>query len=364
MRLLTSAVWTTIATGLVTGCSGNIAGPSGAATAGGGGIAPYVAHLPVAPVWSELATAIPDGLAPRAGESRLRLGPDFNPDKKKPKGGLYGSQFYAGVINGYPANNAGDHAPICSVAASYPNNVAVDGMGNLIDPDGGSHSIVVYRGKGMCGRKLGTISDPYGQPADAATANAATGKIAVANIFDVSGGAGSISVCTLSHGCKSNLTNSAMYKVAGVAMARNGDCWASSVNASGAATLTFFKACTGSGKVATGFANAFYGGIDIDKRGNLVTVDLGGSGTSTVNVYKGCNPKCKLVGGPFPLQGETVYGHLNKTSSSFAAADFQYGQIDVYKYAGSSLKYLYSFNKGLSVSDDVEGAAYNPPSKE
>ncbi len=45
--------------------------------------------------------------------------------------------------------------------------------------------------------------------------------------------------------------------------------------------------------------------------------------------------------------------------SSFAA-DFEFGQVDVYKYGPTSLTYEYSFNNGLSASDDVEGVAVNP----
>ncbi len=81
-----------------------------------------------------------------------------------------------------------------------------------------------------------------------------------------------------------------------------------------------------------------------------------------LNFYSGCKPKCKKVGGPFPLQGSSWYGHLNATSTRFAAADYEYGQVDVYKYNPTTLTYLYSFNSGLN--SGITGAAYNPRSKE
>jgi hypothetical protein len=80
-----------------------------------------------------------------------------------------------------------------------------------------------------------------------------------------------------------------------------------------------------------------------------------------VYVYSGCKPSCTLVGGPYALQGLSVFGHLNHQSMTFAAADFQYGQVDVYQYnSPSSFNYYYSFNNGLSASSLVEGVAFNP----
>jgi hypothetical protein len=81
-------------------------------------------------------------------------------------------------------------------------------------------------------------------------------------------------------------------------------------------------------------------------------------------VYSGCKPDCTLVGGPFPLQGQSVFGHLNHQSMTFAAADFQYGQIDVYQYSSPSLlNYYYSFNNGLSATNVVEGVAFSPSAR-
>jgi hypothetical protein len=319
----------------------------------------FDSHGKFVPHWSYPASLIPKGQIGLRGDT-LRTKPAPDAKKRAGAGGIYGSQFFAGLIAGYPHKNTSNGPPTCTLGASYPNGIAVDGKGNLIDPDGGTRTVIVYAGPGMCGSEIGSISDGYGQPSDASSANAATGEIAVGNIFGTSG-AGGISLCSISAGCTSFLTNSNMYEVAGVAMANNGDCWASATNSLGTATLTYFAGCTGAGVAATGWQNTYYGGLDIDANGNLVAID---AFTPALRVYSGCNPACSLVSGPFPLQNDAVFGHLNKQSMTFAAGDYVNGAIDVYYYSPTSLTYWYSFNNGLGVSDDVEGAAYNPRSRQ
>ena len=48
----------------------------------------------------------------------------------------------------------------------------------------------------------------------------------------------------------------------------------------------------------------------------------------------------------------------------FVAADFQNGELDIYKYAVSALTYEYRINNGLTFSDDVVGAAFDSASKQ
>lgn len=364
MRLLSSAMCTTVALGLLAGCSGgNMSSPTSTVPSVGGSMGQKT-HGRFVPHWSKFASLVPPELRPHGGDV-VKGRPE--PLKKKShkgsgSGGLYGSQFFLGVINGYNHNNSGNGPPICSLPASYPNGIAVDGQGNLIDPDGGTRAVIVYQGPGMCGPEVGSVADSFGQPADASSADAASGTIVVGNIFDNSGLPGSISLCTLASGCSTNLTNPAMFEVAGVAQANNGDCWASAIDSSGFPTLTYFAGCSGAGQVASGFDNVFYGGLDIDKAGNLVSIDLIGSGTGSVWVYSGCNPSCTLVGGPFPTQGESIFGHVNKQSMSLAMGDFSVGAVDVYNYSPTSITYMYSITNGFAPSEDVEGAAYNPRS--
>lgn len=312
------------------------------------------------PQWSAFATVVPLQLRP-AAQNEIPFDETPGGDAAT-AGGIYASEVYGSDIWGFPANNPHNGKASCAeTGVSAANGIAVDGAGNLIDPDGGSHTIIVFKGPKMCGAKVGSVNDPYGQPSDAASANATTGEIVVANIFDNNKKPGSISRCTLAHGCTSNLKNASMDEVAGVALARNGDCWVSATNKRGAATLTYFKGCAGSGKVATGYQNAYYGGLDIDLHGNLVSLSYY---DSKLYVYKGCNPACKLVGGPFTLEGQAAFGHLNSTSTKYATGDFQYGQIDVYTYQPGKLTFIYRFNRGFNASELVEGTAYNPRSKE
>jgi hypothetical protein len=273
--------------------------------------------------------------------------------------GVYGSTFYNSTISGYKGTDPKNGPPICTFTASYPQNVAVDGKGNLIDPDGGTRTTILYGPK--CGPELGAIEDPYGQPSDAASFNAVTGTIIVGNMYGTSG-EGGISVCTLAGGCTTFLTNySNIYVLAGVALAKNGDCWGSASNSAGAATMTYFKHCSGSGQTATGWRNVYYGGLDIDSKGNIVAVD---AFARYLWIYRGCNPACHLVGGPFPLHGDTFYGHMNRAGTLWVGGDYENGMLDVYKYSTSALTYEYSISNGLSASDDLLGAAFSPSSKQ
>jgi hypothetical protein len=283
--------------------------------------------------------------------------------------GLYVGDFDATTIYGYRARNPRNKPPICTVpGVSYVNGLAVDGKGNLIDPDGGTRKVIVFKGPGMCGATMASISDPYGMPSDAASADASAGAIVVGNIFDGPGShptAGSISICTVAVGCVQNLTNPHMYEVVGVALARNGDCWAdASATSSGSSgpRLIYFKSCSGSGQVAKDFLNKDYGGLDIDGNGNLLSIAY--SQSSKLYVYHGCNPRCSLVAGPFRLHGPSVYGKVDQDSTHFAAADVTHEQVDVYSYSRTSVRYRYSFWNGLNRSGAIEGIAYNPRSKE
>jgi hypothetical protein len=263
-------------------------------------------------------------------------------------------------VFGYASNDRQNRGPICAENSQPTYDLAVDGRGDLIVPNP-SDTVTVFKGPGMCGRKLGTLQTIY-SAVDVASFNAASGTIAVGIVLDGQSGDGSIQLCTLKKGCYANLTDGTqMDFVAAVAMSKKGDCWASSAVPT---ALTYFKGCSATAQSATGYENSDAGGLDIDNAGNLVSISCSEVSCSTpvLYVYAGCNPKCKKVGGPFPLQGASWYGHLNATSTRFAAADYEYGQVDVYKYSPTTLTYLYSFNSGLN--SNIAGTAYNPRSKE
>ena len=313
-----------------------------------------------------LVAALPacnGGLSVQPGPSSGLAARDRTVSSEIAKSGLYvgvttGSTY---KIYAYKVTDRRAKGPICTISGTNADGaVAADGLGDLMVPRASQDDVILFKGPELCGPELGTVADPYGQPSDAASRDARKGTIAIADIFGTSG-AGSIAVCTLSGGCTKNLTNPNMGEVAGVAIDKDGNCYASSTTSSGTATLTYFKHCSGSGKTATGFRNSYYGGLDFDAQGHLLAIS---AFDARLYVYDGCRPACKLVGGPFSLDGESVFGHLNKNSTNFAAADFQSGTIDVYSYAPTQLTYRYSFGGFGGPSAIVDGAAYSPSSSE
>lgn len=357
MRLFKSALCAGIAAVLLAGCGGSMSSAGSAVPSLGSASGPISVYDDAAPphVISVLHEIVP--------ETRPAPG-------KLPTSGIYVSTFGETYILGFAADNKANKAPICKVTGvASVNGVAVDLKGNLIDPDGGTGYVFVYQGPAMCpSKQLGLILDGYGQPSDASTPDGATSTIAVGNIVDkasVNGGNGSLSLCSLKAGsCTVNLTNSMVYHAGGVAMSPGGDCWLDAKTSStGGAVLLYFKACKGGGVATKGFKQTYYGGIDLDNKGQLIVNDLTGEDTY---IYSGCNPTCKVVGGPFKLKGESFFGKLNAANTDFAAVDRQNASVDIYTYNGKSIKYAYSFNKGIISSGTKivpEGVAQLPRSK-
>jgi hypothetical protein len=341
MRLLSRAVCPVLVVALLAGCSGTSSqvAPSESNTSAQ---TRYLhTHHPVKPKWAFPANFFDNkhGPGPRYREVLAAL---TKPNTSPPKRGIYVNQFYDDKVYGYQDNNTANNPPACTVfrgESSAVNGVAVDHFGNLIVPIGstysGTHVIEIFKGPKMCGKLIGTITDPYGQASNAASYDAVNGTILVGNIFDNNGADGSLSICSLSAGCTSNLTNSDMYKVAGIALDTQGNCWASAETKAAAPLLVYFAGCTGSGKAATGFMNQDYGVLTFD-------------------------PGCTLVGGPYSLLGQAVGASLNHQAMTLAVGNRTSGEVDVYYYSPSGLTYDYSFNNGLSPSEVIEGVAFNP----
>jgi hypothetical protein len=355
MRLLSAALCTTVAVSLLAGCSGNTSSPSSSVPSAGG------------------ANTRADG-AGLHGIAVNAIPQRFLPTKIKPiRGRIATTAEMKGIyvstsagIYGFRKNNRGDEPSTCTVGPTTDvGNFGVDNSGNLMVPEGFA-GVSVYAGPGMCGPFLGTITDPYGQASDASAVSATTGNIAVGNILDTSDTPGSVSVCTLSSlTCSTNLTNPAIFELVGVGMAANGDCWADAISSTDVASLVYFAGCRGAGVVATGFVNPFYGGVDVDGKGNLVTVSLFGPSftlPSVVYVYSGCNPTCTLISSS-PLTGESIFGHVGKQSLRFVTTDLSSADVEVYKYRPSGLTLNYSFIDDLPcATDECEAAAYSPSS--
>lgn len=288
------------------------------------------------------------------------------------KDGIYVSSYYVTSVYAFKSDyKQGGNGPACTLFTGQEDirDIVADPKGDLIVPEGASGSVVVYSGPNLCGPALGVISDPYGQPDDAASLNAATGTIVVADFQTASKKVGNLAICTLKNGCTEMLTgpNIAGYG-GGVALAKNGDCWLVSAGpGSTGARMTYWPGCTGSGEAVTGFRNTSFGSLSIDKQGDLVALDYDGGKAGQLWVYSGCNPACTLVGGPFALNGDPLFGALNARGDSFGTMETAWpngGTVDIYKYSPTAVTYDYSFNSSYETVTYPEGFAYSPALKQ
>lgn len=342
MRPFTQALHAALVVTILAGCGGRFVSPT-------------------APV-DQPAVAIPASMRP--------VGAQLIPSEPmryetKPKYGIYASEVYGSDVLGYRNPNSGNRGPACELYSEYVNGFSVDGVGNLLLPTAYPDEVSVYKGPGLCGKLIGSLTDTFGQASDAVSTNAASGAIVVGNIEE-SGNkkVGNIAICSLGKGCMRQLKSPSITGFGGgVALAKNGDCWMSSEDDASfsSASLTYFPGCKGSGKRAHGWKNAYYGGLIVDKDGHLISIDFM---TPAIWVYRGCNPVCKVVRGPVQLEGTSFYGNLNAKGDELALGDNQYGQVDVYKYGVTKLQYDYSFNTGLSATLDVESAGFSPTIKD
>lgn len=139
--------------------------------------------------------------------------------------GLYVNEFEGSSILGYGSHNKRNKGPTCSVPSGVNvNDIAVDGKGNLLASSVHTNSVLIFQGPGMCGPKVATIADTFGEPFRLASNDALSGKFVVTNVR-VSSEPASVSVCTVQRGCTSELTNSNMKDVYSVAMDNNGNCY-------------------------------------------------------------------------------------------------------------------------------------------
>ena len=145
MRLLSTAISTSVAVALLAGCSGNASSPS-----------------------STMPSAV--GLAGLHGNPISAIPQKYMPVRIKPmrgkraaitltKKGIYVSALFGSHLYGFPKNNSGNEEPFCSVPATGVNDFGVDDSGNLIVPEG-SNGIIVWKGPTMCGKYCGPQRSP------------------------------------------------------------------------------------------------------------------------------------------------------------------------------------------------------------
>ncbi len=337
------------------------------ACSAGGGILNQAGSVPNAGNAHVPISLVPDWKHP-VGVQRLRLGFVY-PDKKA-AGGLYGSEFYGpgsseGLINGYPNPNSKNGKPTCTIDGYAINGWGIDTAGDLILPgnivSNAEPMVNVYQGPGLCGKLLGSITDSIGQAADAKSFNAVKDNIYIGNLESTSAGTGNIVICSLKKKlCGTTVSSSLITGYgAGVAIDTKGDCWMSGATQTITGfVLVYWKGCKGKGVAATGTKNSQFGGLFFDTKGNMVSIDA----TGMVYVYKGCTPKCTLVSSS-KLKGASIFGNLNAAGNELVLGDTDNEQIDVYKYAPTGVKYMYSFNNGLT-GTHVETGGFDPTNKQ
>lgn len=272
----------------------------------------------------------------------------------------------------FTKNNSSNGPPVCtSTDSTYGvNNIQSDNAGDLIVPDAfaGIEVFAPPFDASSCGTLLGTITDIYGQAADAAAYNAATGTIVVGHSV------GAVSTCTLSSLTCTELSGNQTTGFTQVAMDKAGNCYADGPTSSGTTILEVWTGCAGSPTVATGFSESYEGGIMIDNKGNLTAIALLNSSfgfPSTVSTYSGCSTgACTLVSGPTALGGESIYGGIGRQNQRFVTADLTTGMMEVYNYSHATGvgSLLYTFNNGLSGCSTsligfCEAATYLPSSQ-
>jgi hypothetical protein len=363
MRFSTSLLCTAVGVALLAGCSGNLSGQSSSIPNAQSQARLANAHAPVSLV---SAWMLPSGV------QRLHLATGMSQGNAKSAGGIYGSEFYGdasqgeGLINGYPNPDSKNVKPTCSINGYAINGWDVDVKGNLILPSADSASgeptVNVYAGPKLCGKLIGQIGDTVGQASDAKSFDAVKGSVYVGEIVNSTSGVGDVLICTLkSASCGAPVTNSAITGYGGgVAINSKGDCWMSAgTYTTSGFVMVYWKGCKGPGKVATGTKNGALGGLFFDTKGNLVSIDVTGS----LYVYSGCDPKCKLVSSS-ALKGASLFGNLNAKGNQVAIGDVTNSDVDVYSYAPSGVKYMYSFNNDLNGTSYTEAGGFSPTNKE
>jgi hypothetical protein len=317
-------------------------------------------------------TTIPHNILMKTWNTKKYTGP---PPPAGATRGAYVQEFFVTSpdIFGYPKNNPSNGPPTCTLGeASNVNDFGTDKAGNIIVPDAFS-GVDVWAPppvSGVCGTKLGTISDGAGQASSAAALDAVNGTIVVGQIGG--GSTTGVVTCTLASLSCTSLTAPNMSSLAGVAMDNSGNCYADAFDGNGAVGLWVFTGCSGTGTELTssnGFSQPYYGGLSVDNHGNLVVTSLFNSSFSTpslVTVYSGCaTGTCTLVGGPFSLQGESVFAHLGKQNEQLYTTDISNSMVEVYAYTGhgTGLAFKYAWNNGLTCATNLcESAVPGPTS--
>ena len=346
MRLLLTAISAPLALVLLAGCAETASSPSSTMPSAVG----------LAGLRGNAVSVIPKKYLPiRIKPMRGRSAPDFA------ERGIYVSALLDTHLYGFPKNNSGNAPPFCSVPATGVNGFGVDNAGNLMIPEG-NDGITVWNGPMMCGSMVPLEQSPMrlAKPRTLPPSTRSPETLPSPIFRHRQQPRQHFNLHAVQRNVRDEPDQPKFFRAVGVAMNGAGNCWADGSDPSDAAVLVYFAGCTGSGQLATGFRNGFYGGVDIDSQGNLVTIS--GGLPSTVNVYSGCNPACTRLSST-AVAGLSMYGHVGKQNARYVTTDIETATVEVYRYKKTGLSLFYSFTGGLPCATELcEAAAYDPSS--
>jgi hypothetical protein len=268
-----------------------------------------------------------------------------------PTGRIYSSSYGTNTVE-YFDKGTGPNNPVAgSLSGTFeaPEDMAVDGSGNLYVANGNAQNVLVYpSGASSPGT---TLSAPDGFPDDVVVAP--DGTVYAANLWGMAGNPGTVEVYTKGATSPTSvLRYQGLTEVVGVALDHSGNVFVSynQNHETFGAVEEFRKGNPVSTKIKVGTA----GGIGFDPYGHMLLIDRK---TSTLNVYEAgsTKPKYKLS-----LPGAPIYFKIGPNKKMLYVANFASGEIDAYDYTPSKLTLVNSITNGMNASSNNLGLAISP----
>ncbi|HEX4012332.1 MAG TPA: hypothetical protein VHX17_00425 [Candidatus Cybelea sp.] len=272
------------------------------------------------------------------------------------KGRIYSSSYGANTVD-YYLKGSGPNNPVAgSLQGDFnnPEGLAIDKRGNIYVPNGNGQNIFVYA-KGSSSPTL-TLQDPKYFPADVAV-SPDDGTVYVANSGGFIGASGDVLIYPQgASNPAQTLSNGYFLHVEGVALDAKGNVYVSCNAGMGGGTGNVVEFPKGlsiglNRHIRLGFA----GGVGFDRQGHLLVMD---ESKPSLNVYAAGKNKPLHK---FALPGASRYFAFNRDSSLLYVADYDLGEIDVYRYSPNSLTQTNTITNGIVASNYNLGIAVDPP---
>lgn len=296
------------------------------------------ASSPPASIVRSQATAraafLADGMVPRMHPSR----------KQQASTGAdnytYISEMSATTVNAYQTGNRENGGPVCEVGpVRFAEGITVDGSGTLYVVTHFQRSIGVATFAPNCGKAGPTYVFPHGGPDDPAV----DGKTLYVtepsdriNVYDLSRRRYPIR----------KLSHPAVAEGIGLAVDSHHNLfWATLAHAWMEGQVIEFSGGKMPGKLlkATRIGTDFPGGLLFDRDDNLLLVDQ-----TAREVFIYASPYDAPAFQSIPLKGAGAFCALDAKQTHLYCLDYQYGEVDAYRYPDGA--YLYSYNTGIGYS--------------